>query len=736
MKRFRVIKLTAVLALLLAGSNAIAEESTGRIYVQSTTIDDRFESKREEPSSVAVIGGDEVDAAHGENLQDMLQAIPGITSEVQAGDSVKIHIRGVENQRYMGEKPGVAVVIDGVPVFERTGSVNIDIDNIESIKVIKGGASYLFGEDALSGAVIITTKRGAKMAGVKATAEAGSFGYMKALARFGKANEKMSGHIQASERKTDGYYDQGSSKADYVNGKLQYYITDTSDLSFGFEISEREKDSHGTVKGATAAEENPESNDLGDGMGRDYTRMYDVSLGKYFLTYANDIGEDSNLMLNLYQFGDNTAFVSRPQKYDADGNAVVSPDAYVNGNDYKQTQQGLKGEWRSGGESLAYLAALDIRRNQYNNKTHYLVDHKTSSSAWASVNEAGTQTGDNTTDETMNAVYGEVKFRPLADTTLTFNGRMDQIRLDYSDALDLSTLEREFNVSSWRMGVNYNITNSWDVYGSGSTGFRTPTVSQLFTGQESLTETTAGNPDLKPETALNMEIGMRGITEMLGNSLEIDAAVFQLDREDFILSTSGQYASADTGETEEFQNIGGVQNRGLELAVTSDRSKMVSANLAYTYLDAKFSKYENYNQSLGESTWSGGSETMIKHDLTGNVVPRTPNHHVNLTANVRATEDLLVSAEMDKISSYYADEMNAVEIEGRTTYNLLANYDLAMAGGKWSIFARIDNVLDDQYYNNARGGGDTNEDGVFDEEDISISVNPGRKYTAGVSAEF
>lgn len=54
------------------------------------------------------------------------------------------------------------IVIDGVPVFERTGKVNIDLDNIESIKVIKGGSLYLFGEDALSGAVIITTKRGAK----------------------------------------------------------------------------------------------------------------------------------------------------------------------------------------------------------------------------------------------------------------------------------------------------------------------------------------------------------------------------------------------------------------------------------------------------------------------------------------------------------------------------------------------------------------------------------------------
>lgn len=179
----------------------------GKISVESSTIDDRFESKRTEVSTTSTISGENVDKSHIENIQQILQSIPGITTEVKTGDSMKIHIRGVENQVYMGEKPGVAVVIDGVPVFERTGAVNIDIDNIESIKVIKGGASYLFGDDALSGAVIITTKKGAKYNHNFATIERGSFGYQKLLARTGYANDNLSFHIQASERKADGYHE-------------------------------------------------------------------------------------------------------------------------------------------------------------------------------------------------------------------------------------------------------------------------------------------------------------------------------------------------------------------------------------------------------------------------------------------------------------------------------------------------------------------------------------------------
>ncbi|MCW8829499.1 MAG: hypothetical protein OQK94_10655, partial [Gammaproteobacteria bacterium] len=52
-------------------ASAVAEE-LGIIQVESTTIDDRFEAKRGEPSNIGVIQGEEVDAAHTQNVQQML----------------------------------------------------------------------------------------------------------------------------------------------------------------------------------------------------------------------------------------------------------------------------------------------------------------------------------------------------------------------------------------------------------------------------------------------------------------------------------------------------------------------------------------------------------------------------------------------------------------------------------------------------------------------------------------
>ncbi len=278
------VYLSAICALAI---NASALD-IGTIQVESSTIEDKFATKKTEVSTTTTISGEEVDEAHAESVQQLLQSIPGVTTEYTSGDSLKIHLRGVENQMYMGEKPGVAVVIDGVPVFERTGKVNIDLDNVESIKVIKGGASYLFGDDALSGAIIITTKKGAKYNHNYGAVEFGSYGYRKYLARTGYANDDLSFHIQASQKKSDGYWEDSGYESNYINGKLQYYIDDTSDLSFGFEYADRTKDTHGTVGGETAAQTNPESIYDGDQDNRDYTRDYDVELLKLFLTYSKE----------------------------------------------------------------------------------------------------------------------------------------------------------------------------------------------------------------------------------------------------------------------------------------------------------------------------------------------------------------------------------------------------------------------------------------------------------------
>lgn len=726
----------AVLSTSAFISSSVLAEELGTISVQSTTIDDRFENKRDEPSRIGYISGKEIDKDHPQNIQDMLRRVPGITTEVQNGDSLKIHIRGVDNQVFMGERPGVAVVIDGVPVFERTGRVNIDLDNIDSIKIIKGGASYLFGDDALAGAVIITTKRGADNAGVRMDLEGGSFGYYKGLMQVGFENDNANGHIQVSRRETDGYYDDSSSKADYLNGKLQYYIDDTSDITFGMELSNRDKNSHGTVLGETAAREDPKSKNPAY---NDYANNYDVDLKKFFATYSKDFNKTSNLMLNAYQFTDNTKYNSAPLD--------ANPDIYTYDNDYDQTQRGIKTEFRQDGKMFAWMAGLDLRANTYKNKVTVLDN----SELWGHPPPAvGSLYNDNNTDEDVTAFYGELKYKATEKLIFTANARHDRIKLDYTDKVDpTDSADKDFSVDSYRLGGNYAFRDNIDFYANGSTGFRTPTVRQLFVGNGNPSTYTNPNPNLDPEKSLNLEIGFRMTTPLFGIMHDIDVSLFQLDRNDYIQSTSGQY-STDADKDNTYDNIGDVRNRGLEIAINSDYNKKVSWDIAYTYLDAYYKSYDEFNLKTvpisgacpaGATPVFGGFPPSINNCLTaydneGNQVPRTPKHVLNTILRIRPALYWTLSAEMQAQSDYYADEINQENISGRAVFNLWANYDRRINNADWSFFARIDNVFDRDYYNTARGYRDANEDGVYNGEDLSIVVNPGTVYSTGLSVRF
>ncbi|MDD4978690.1 MAG: TonB-dependent receptor [Gallionella sp.] len=741
----------SILTLAISQSAYATDDMLQEVQVTSTTIDDRFDSKRGEASNVGNISGQQVDDAHGKNIIDVLEAIPGVTAELQSGDSVKIMLRGVEAQRYMGEKPGVAIVIDGVPVNERNGRVNIDLDNIDSIKVIKGGASYLFGEDALSGAVIITTKRGAKMVGVTASVEKGSFNYNKNLARVGFAQGNWLGHVQTSTAYADDFCDQCNYYRHYLNGKLQYLIDETSDLSFGFEQAARNKDSHGTVTGVTNAAIDPQS----FGGGKDYARMYDVNLGKLNLNYNKELGVDSNLMIAVYQYTDHTAYKSNPSGTlrtatgaplngtAAASNMALFKDVYANSIDGNQVQQGLKSEWRKGGEVVGLMAGLDLRTDTDRSRTTTLVTYS-ASGAPISVPTAATTAGgvsaDNTTSTNTKGLYGELKWQASTPLTLTLNTRYDEIKAGYLSFLPpapgkIAGGDKTFRVWSERLGGNYMLSPKHEVYSNLSTGFRVPTATQLYGSTITPTGAVLSNPNLTPERAFNQEIGLRSKGELLGIELDTDVAIYQIDRKNFILNTGGQYQTTPAlAGIEQYQNIGGVRNRGAEVAIKTDAKQTWSGDIAYTYLNAVFTRNDSYWMAMGPR----GTPLPSKlYNNTGNIVPRSPKHKINLSSRYRATEAWSFTAEVNAQSGIFADEVNVVWVGGRSVANLATNYEIKSSGGnKISLFARVDNIFNRFYYTTIRGGSDSNGDGVYNANDPSITVNGGRVWTAGLTVKF
>jgi len=704
------MKKTVILSMALS-TLLFASEDLGVISVDSTTIDDKFEAKKSEVSSVTIIDEKKVEQINPQNIVEVLNSTPGITAMQTEGDIVKLHIRGVDNQVYMGERPGIAVVIDGVPVQETTGKINIDLDNIETIKIIKGGASYLYGNDALSGAVVITTKRPKGKDFSKLETQLGSFGYEKVLISTNKSFESSALQIQSSYKNTDGYWDRAFKKDKTFSTKYNYYLDDTSDVVFGFSYNKIDSGDGSGVHGTSASILDPKSvREI------TYSSDYDTTLVKSFITYSKDFENNSNLMLNTYRYTDDKSYQSAYEDINGDG----FNEAHDYSNDEKWSQNGIKGEYRYSSNNYAVMLGLDIQRNNETTKRTPL--------PWGTTSYGRLSPSSSNLDEEINAFYTEFKYELTKKLTSTFNFRYDDINYDLENLLNpLQNIAPSFDESSYRAGLNYEINPNTNLYTSISTGFRAPTAGQISSNSNNGYKT-----DIDSEEILNYELGLRGKTDYFN----YEASIYQLDRKDYIGMRAGNYIRS-SDEDNYYDNVGDMRSRGFELALNSSPLDNLSVNLAYTYLNAQFTR-NNYKQLVSDAVYAYpmGVRTLISPavfqtlDLTGYQVPRTPKHTLNLTLNYTPIDKLTISPELIAKSSYFADETNNFEQGGYALVNLRTSYKV---NEDLEIFARIDNLFDREYKQFVHLTASRVDNTM---EDSTIIVGPSRSFYAGLRYKF
>lgn len=144
---------------------------------------------------------------------DILTDIPGL-SVTRSG------LGGVAQVRMRGATPGkTLVLVDGVPVndaSEPNGAYDFsgfELGDIERIEVLSGPQSSLWGSDAIGGVIAFTTR---EIDGVRAEAEAGSFGTLRHRLAAGQANDRYAIGAWVSRYSTDGI-----SAADEANGNTE-----------------------------------------------------------------------------------------------------------------------------------------------------------------------------------------------------------------------------------------------------------------------------------------------------------------------------------------------------------------------------------------------------------------------------------------------------------------------------------------------------------------------------------
>lgn len=207
-----------VIAALWSLSSADAQEApsvapqAAQDPQQSTGLQDivvtaqrRAENMQDVPIAVTAVTAQGLTTAGSYNVLDLEKIAPGLQI-FQVGSAVLPFIRGIgSNQSTNGFESPIAIYIDGIYQANKAGN-NFDLANIERIEVLKGPQGTLFGRNATGGAINIITKDPGSDLIVNVEGGYGRFDEKRAkLYVAGPITDDLSGSIAFTGRWDDGY---------------------------------------------------------------------------------------------------------------------------------------------------------------------------------------------------------------------------------------------------------------------------------------------------------------------------------------------------------------------------------------------------------------------------------------------------------------------------------------------------------------------------------------------------
>lgn len=543
---FKIIKMNKItirlsaLALLFTANIAFAQEKQEKVEQLDEVVlsDTKFELKKEHSGKIIYkITQKDIEQNVGKTVIELLDNVAGI--EINGTNSVKgtnlgLYFRG-------GRSRQVAVLIDGVLVSDPTGIASvynlnlIDINQIESIEVLKGSSSTLYGSGAATGVINIKLKKASNMPI--------------------SLNYSLSVGTNDTQRNRKSNFDEINQNIG-VRGTLNKfnYIA-----NYGLSTS--------------------------DGM----SAASDVNSTTPF---EKDGYKSNNGLLKLgYEVTENLSFevFGNSNKYEYDYDDSAYTDSNINNGYEDELKFGLKSNFSyKKGKLIAIVSSSDLERgfdsyNSFGNTTDSYV-YKGKSLSAELVNKY-------TFNEEIHAILG-VNYQDFDNQTNTPFGNIDRDIANYStldpyasviytgkSGLNVNAGVRLNNHSEYGNHLVYHVNPSYNVLSSEttklkvvasySTAFIAPSTYQLFSA--------FGNLDLKPEENATIEFGFDASYKKW---LEVSSVFFYRDEENKIifnydpLTFVSQYGNAAANTT---------NAKGVETVVRLKPIDKVTVNLTHTF---------------------------------------------------------------------------------------------------------------------------------------------------------
>ena len=541
----RLLYVGALLITVLVNAQQQQDSTTVEQLDEVVLSDSRFALKKENSGKTIIkISKKEIERNQGRTVAEMINTKSGITingSRGNAGQNLSTFFRGGQNRQ-------VLVLIDGVAVSDPSQIENnydlqlLSADQIESIEILKGASSALYGNRASTAIINITLKRASKRA-IKASFD--TF--------IGTNNSQDDSRIDLVDfTNTIG-----------VNGTIgQFnYLTNFSS-----------KNTNGLSAASTPNGITPNESDRFAKVGANVKLGYrpsdkfDVTFFGNYDRYTSEfddgfsfIDQDNSSENEQYRFG-----LGANYKYT---NGSIHINAAVNSIDREFDFELFSGSISEGKSIIVDL----YNKYKFSNQLYSIV---------------GLNYVDNEIN-TFSVPFGETEFTPA----ITADDANDQIIDPYVNMTYLSDFGLNVNAgvrlnnhSEYGSHLVYNINPSYvfrlnemnrlKAISSYSTAYITPSLFQLFSPSY-------GNANLEAQEDVTIEAGL---VLDLGKKFSLSTVYFHRDQQNIIEFVTLDFTTFES----EYQNGSDeFKVNGVEVELTSQLTEGLNLDANYTFTERK-----------------------------------------------------------------------------------------------------------------------------------------------------
>jgi len=228
-----------------------------------------------------------------------------------------------------------------------------------------------------------------------------------------------------------------------------------------------------------------------------------------------------------------------------------------------------------------------------------------------------------------------------------------------------SDLSQTDDLTSVRAGLLYQPTDWQSYYLSYGTSFN-PSAETLTL--------TAANSNVDPEKNRSFEIG--GKWDLAGGEVLLTSAIFRVEKSNArTLDQLTQIVTLD-GET---------RVDGFEIGISGRLTSKLQLLAGYTYLDGEI-------DSLNESVTVNGIATTVARD--GNTLPNTAKDSASLSATYSFMPNWQIGGGLVYSSERLLNNANTALVEGYTRYDATLAYDAR----SYSVRVNLQNLTDEEYF--------------------------------------